>query len=857
MTAAMQANSNQTTTHVPGPGRLRASASGRTSVLRRLARHVAVFSQSPPATFGESCVAAGESTRVACGGAERRRHGVRIAAVLAGFLATLSGLTTAPVCAEPPSTSYMFPAGGQRGTQVAVRIGGHYLHDRANFEMLGPGVTAPSEIVETKRIWFEGPLVKLPASQRQEDYPRDYVANVSLAADAPPGARYWRAWNAQGATAARKFLVGDLPETVEQEIDGDPLPTPVKYPATINGRIFPREDVDVWTFDAPAGASLTAAVVAATLGSPLEARIEIRDPDGRPLAEATAPTGQDPLLHFTTAKAGVHELRIHDARYEGLQNFVYRVTLTDAPWIDSVYPLGGRRGADLAVRGAGRSLLDAPLTTRIPPDAADSYDARFDVGGRMTNSVVLATGDLAETLEVEPNDSPEQAAGTTVAQVANGRIDRPGDVDVWSVELDKGAAVVCDIAAARFGSPLDSRLVIRDAAGKELARGDDGPAGVPDAQLTFTAPAAGKYFVAVSERFAGRGGPTFAYRLTIGAPPPAVRLELAGDVVSVDRGAQQKLAVNVLRFGGFNAPVTLAVAGLPAGVTAPDVQVAANQNKGELVFKAETNAPIDVARLKLLGRYELAGKMIEQPIAVARRAGEPPLDSVLLAVTLPTPFKFQGAYELVYIPCGAVSRKRYAIERNGYVGPLVVQLADKQNRHLQGVTGPTIAVPADASEFVYPISLPPWMELGRTSRVVLMATGEVDDGTGRKHKVCFTSGDQNNQMVNLVSPSPLRVTLDRATATAKPGGQLSVEVTLRRDPSIQSAAHVELAAPSHLQGVAADPIEIPAGSSTGRLTLRFGDRPGPFNMPVLIRATAKRGDDPLVAESLLELVPAP
>jgi len=203
-----------------------------------------------------------------------------------------------------------------------------------------------------------------------------------------------------------------------------------------------------------------------------------------------------------------------------------------------------------------------------------------------------------------------------------------------------------------------------------------------------------------------------------------------------------------------------------------------------------------------------------------------------------------------------VSRKRYSIERNGYSGPLVVQLADKQTRHLQGVTGPVVTVPAEANDFVYPITLPPWMELGRTSRVVLMATGEIDDGTGQKHKVSFTSGDQNNQMVNLVSPSPLRVTLDRATVAARPGTQVTVGVTLRRDPSIQSSAHVELVIPAHMKGVAADPIAIPAGSVEGKLTLRFTDFPGPLNMPVLIRATAKRGDDPLVAESAVELVPA-
>ena len=42
--------------------------------------------------------------------------------------------------AEVPGTAYIFPAGGQRGTEVNVRIGGHFLYDKAEFTLTGPGV---------------------------------------------------------------------------------------------------------------------------------------------------------------------------------------------------------------------------------------------------------------------------------------------------------------------------------------------------------------------------------------------------------------------------------------------------------------------------------------------------------------------------------------------------------------------------------------------------------------------------------------------------------------------------------------------------------------------------------------------
>ena len=53
-------------------------------------------------------------------------------------------IATIQLRANPPEASYIFPAGGQRGTTVQARVGGLFLHERCSFEMLGPGITAPS-----------------------------------------------------------------------------------------------------------------------------------------------------------------------------------------------------------------------------------------------------------------------------------------------------------------------------------------------------------------------------------------------------------------------------------------------------------------------------------------------------------------------------------------------------------------------------------------------------------------------------------------------------------------------------------------------------------------------------------------
>src|SRR5437667_12350700 len=85
--------------------------------------------------------------------------------------------------ANPPVASYIFPAGGQRGTTVPVRVGGLFLHDKCGFALVGKGLTASKQLTRIKPLWFEGPLLPLPESQQQEDYPADMSGTVAIAKD--------------------------------------------------------------------------------------------------------------------------------------------------------------------------------------------------------------------------------------------------------------------------------------------------------------------------------------------------------------------------------------------------------------------------------------------------------------------------------------------------------------------------------------------------------------------------------------------------------------------------------------------------------------------------------------------------
>ncbi len=782
----------------------------------------------------------------------------RIASLLLLLLPSLAA-------ANPPVASYIFPAGAQRGTKVNIRVGGLFLYNKCGLEMLGSGITAPAHLNTTKTTWFEGPLLPLPDSQRQEDYPKDMAGSLALAADAPLGVRYWRVWTSQGAASSMRFIVGDLPEIVEDEIDGDAVPVTVTLPVTINGRIFPREDLDIYTFSAKKGEAIRCEVHAARLGSPLDARLEVRDPQGRRLTESDAPTGSDPVVRFIAPTDGVYQVRIDDVRTQGGQAFVYRLTVTAAPFVEQVFPLGGRRGTAVAFEVVGQGV-PATQSIAIPREAPIDFSASLIVRGKQTNSLMLDTDDHPEF--IAPKDLTR---AIPLPAVLNGRISTSGQMDTWKLQGKKGDTWELDLRAARLGSKLDGILTIADREGKTLARAEANPA---DPTLRFNVPADGEYHVQVQDRFRSRGGPEFAYRLRI-VPPPAAdfRLTFSGDArqgpgadaITLPRKGTAKLKVNAERLGGFKEPINLEIQGIPAGVTVTPTVIAANQASVDLTFKADETAKIDVARLTVIGAATPAPSVspiqgrsgqLKRTAGLQVGRGMPEQPSILLAVALPTPFVIKGVYDMGFAPRGGMHRHSYKIERKGYDGPIEVSLADRQARHLQGVEGPTIVIPAGVSEFTYSAYLPPWMETGRTCRVCVQGVGVIKEPNGSEHRVSFSSVNQNEQLVAVVGPGMLAMEAERTSFTAAPGKQFLVPVQIRRGQGLEGPVELELIAPPHLRGLSAAKIAIGAKDSRGTLVINCADKlGGPFNMPILVRATMRQNGNPVVAEVKLDVQP--
>jgi hypothetical protein len=336
---------------------------------------------------------------------------------------------------------------------------------------------------------------------------------------------------------------------------------------------------------------------------------------------------------------------------------------------------------------------------------------------------------------------------------------------------------------------------------------------------------------------------------------PGFRLTLAADAFTVTRGGTTKVKVNIERLGGFTGPIALRVDDLPKGVAAQPMLVR-NQPSVDLVITAAADAAITSVPLRIAGtgiagiHARLAGTAV-----VPATRFLPESADIRLAVGFPTPFKIIDQYVMTSAPRGEIYRRKFKVDRAGFEGPIEIQLADKQARHLQGVSGPVFTLKPGETDFEYPAFLPPWMELGRTCRVCVMATAKVKDPVdGREYTVSFSSTEQNQQMIVVITPGRLDMSIDRTSLRVEPGGEVRLPVKITRGKNLMGAAKIEAVLPEHWKGMTVAPLTIAADADSGELVLKCEKACGPFNAPLLIRATVETKETPVTAEAKVELV---
>ena len=89
----------------------------------------------------------------------------------------------------------------------------------------------------------------------------------------------------------------------------------------------------------------------------------------------------------------------------------------------------------------------------------------------------------------------------------------------------------------------------------------------------------------------------------------------------------------------------------------------------------------------------------------------------------------------------------------------------------------------------------------------------------------------------MVEAGALDLATDVSSLRAEPGTEAVVPVRLTRGKGLEGSVRLELVVPEHVRGVAAPAVTVPADRNTGTLPIRFEARPGPFNVPLTLRAT--------------------
>jgi hypothetical protein len=588
------------------------------------------------------------------------------------FACTALSLVAQSVQAQQfvPHIGYIYPAGGRQGTSFQVTVGGQFLDGVAEALVSGPGVqvkliehvkpitqkefqklrdrlqelqTSKKKDAETLKEMAEirkkiAGFVRRPANPAIAE---TVMLEVTVAPGAEFGHRDIRLKTPAGLTNPMVFCVGQLPEHSERaaktssETPAAKFPRfgkqpaapaaekapAVELPTVINGQVLPGA-VDRYRFQAKKGQDLVVIASARQLIPYLsdavpgwfQATLALYDAKGQELAyDDDFRFNPDPVLHCKIPEDGEYTVEIKDAIYRGREDFVYRITLGELPFITGVFPLGGRAGEKTAVELTGWNLPATKLTHDAKGSEPGIAPLSMQKGEWTTNRVPFAVDTLPECLEREANDKPADGQQVKLPVIVNGRIDRPGDADVFRFEGKAGQRIVAEVLARRLNSPLDSVLRLTDAAGKQLASNDDREdkgSGLlthhADSWLMATLPADGTYYVHLAD-VQHQGGPEYGYRLRIGPPREDFELRIVPSSINARAGATIPVSVYALRKDGFAGDIALSLKNPPEGVTLGGAWVPGGQDEVRCTLTVPAGQPEPVS-LQLEGRATIDGR---------------------------------------------------------------------------------------------------------------------------------------------------------------------------------------------------------------------------------------------------------
>lgn len=502
------------------------------------------------------------------------------------------------VCLPAPRLLTLMPMGGQAGASIDVGITGENIEEVTELRFSTPKITAIPAVDANGR----------PVENRFA---------VSIAADAPPGVYDAQVISRLGVSSARAFSVGKLLElTRSKESNSFDAALALPMNAICNATMTKRA-VDFYAFQGVKGRRIAVECAARGIDSRLTPVVIIGDAQGHDLVVDR--TGG--ALDFTPPADGTYLIKVNDLTFQGGERYFYRLALQE---------VSGNGPAPRQPKTAAVSSVSWP-----PPGIPA----------------------VARTMEIEPNDQPAQAQKITLPCDISGSFFPAADVDSYEFTLKKGETWWVEVASERLGLATDPFVLVQrvtKSGGKETLTdvaelndiaspmkvssngySYDGPpydAGSPDVMGKFEVKEDGIYRLQIRDLFGGtRSDAGNVYRLMVRQAAPDFALVAWGVHMTLRNGDRAALSkpmalragstmafeVAVVRRDGFDGDIELGMEGLPAGVSASGLKIAAGRSVGHIIVSAASDAKRAFSVAKMFGRATINGASVTRPCRVA------------------------------------------------------------------------------------------------------------------------------------------------------------------------------------------------------------------------------------------------
>lgn len=765
------------------------------------------------------------------------------------FLLLLHGACPFSHAQLAPEIGYVLPAGAKAGTTVDVVLGGYdwtpdmqiFVHDpRVKLEIAGKSsdvlITEPPYWFGYKARGYAWPL------------PREFPAKLTIPPDVAPGRIRWQVANANGASPIGYLSVGAMPEVAEDPSRKSAQVLP-GLPVTVSGQIRRIEEIDRYQFSIPTAGPVTIELLSRRINSPLHGMLKVQDPAGRVVLDAADTEGRDLVVTMHAEANVAYTLSLHDLDFAGDRSYVYRLSLSAAPQVQAAYPAAGQRGQTRPVEfvgiglATGRDQLESVSRDVSFPASPEisSMDYVLQTPFGTANPIKLFVTDVPEAVKAPPGESVIAAPGGITGSIAT----RFG-TDYYTTMLTMGQSWEISAQARELGSPLDLELTVFGPDGKQIATNDDA-SGSTDATLSITVPLDGVYRIAVADRSGKSGTRAANYRLAITSPKEDVELTLPGQL-NVPLGGQAKLTLKAVRKGGFKGAIPLVLAGLPAGIIAPD-NLAIPEGKTEIVIdlSCAADAAVTASLCSVTASLQIGSQ------TAPRTAGP-----TLIAITMKPRFKLtpEGLDDVRKVHRGSTYLFPLLIERlEGYAGPITLEMTAKQQRHRQGLASDEFVVPAEARRIEYPIFVPEWMETTKTSRMILNGSAQVADPKGHVRTLLQR---QELRFGILPEGALMKLTHSVGEMKATAGSEVTIPLSLSIAPELRDPIEIVFVGDQNRRLFVAQAIHLAAGQKEAKVNVRVSNDPESYGEHELVfRATALRdGRWPVVTETsvLIEIL---